>query len=136
MNKHLTKCKIGIIVISIVAVVFLSACGGKPVTEPTTPPPASTPPPTTTTPAASTVDPAVLRAKGEEIFQKTGGGVGCKTCHGADGKGIPNTAPDVRGKSADDIKRALNGDAMSFIRLTNEEIEAVATYLKYLQTQP
>ena len=80
--------------------------------------------------------PADEKQKGEELYQKTAGGIGCQFCHGADGKGVPNTAPDVRGKSADDITRALNGEAMSFISMTEEEIEAVTAYLKYLQSQP
>ncbi|MDP2931037.1 MAG: hypothetical protein Q8O05_00890 [Chloroflexota bacterium] len=44
--------------------------------------------------------------------------------------------PNIRGKTAEDIKQALGGDAMSFISLTGEEIEAVTTYLKYLESQP
>lgn len=133
VNKHITKPLISVMVIFLVMVSLFTACGGKPASTPSpspaTPPPAATPIPVK-------ADPAILRAKGEEIFQKTAGGVGCKSCHGADGKGIPNTAPDVRGKTADDIKRALGGDAMRFLSLTEEELEAVTTYLKYLQSQP
>ncbi len=77
-----------------------------------------------------------MRAKGQELYQKTAGGVGCQACHGADGKGKPNTAPGVRGASADDIRRALGGDAMNSISLSEEEIEAVAAYLEYLDSQP
>ena len=77
-----------------------------------------------------------MKTKGEEIYQKTAGGIGCKTCHGTDGKGIPNTAPDIREASAEDIRRSLGGDAMNFIFLTEEELEAVAAYLKYLGSQP
>ncbi|MBI2831859.1 MAG: c-type cytochrome [Chloroflexi bacterium] len=136
MNKHLTK--INTMGIFIMAAVFLSACGGQPAatSAPATKVPASPAPPAVTTPAPAKVDPAVQRAKGEQIYQKTGGGTGCQACHGTDGKGKPNTAPDVRGASADDIKRALGGDAMSFIRLPDDDIEAVAAYLKYLQSQP
>ena len=134
MSRYLLKIFVSVAAISIAMAVFLTACGGtsafKPVPAPS---PVPAPPPE----ASPKVDPAVLQAKGEEIFQKTGaGGVGCKACHGTDGKGIANTAPEVRGKTADDIKRALGGDAMSFIRMTNEDIDAVAVYLKYLQTQP
>lgn len=116
--------------ILIAAAVLLAACGGKPA-APSSPAPTTTPPPTAPT-SPSAVDTAALRAKGEEIFQKTAGGVGCQSCHGADGKGT-NSGPDILGKTADDIKRALGGDAMSFIHLTEEEIQAVAAYVKTLQ---
>ncbi|MDP2743916.1 MAG: cytochrome c [Dehalococcoidia bacterium] len=121
MKKHLVKLTIGTMII--VSAVSLAACGGAPAAQPA---PAAPAPVTT----PSQVDPAALRAKGEQIYQTT---VGCKNCHGADGKGLPNVAPDVRGESADDIKRALGGDAMSFIRMTNDDVEAVAAYLKSLQ---
>ncbi|MBI2830355.1 MAG: cytochrome c [Chloroflexi bacterium] len=122
----------------VVAALFLAACGGKPAATPpatTLPPTPKTSPPATTSPAPPKVDPAVLRAKGEEIFQKTAGGVGCKACHGVDGKG-GNLGPNIRGKTADELKRALGGDAMSFIQLSNADIEAVVEYLKYLASQP
>ena len=128
VNKHIIRSLISVMAIFIVMVSLLTACGGKPASTPS-PSPATPPPAVAPTPKA---DSAALKAKGEEIYQRTAGGVGCKSCHGADGKGIPNTAPDVREASADDIKRALGGDAMSFISLTEEEIEAVATYLKSL----
>ncbi len=57
------------------------------------------------------------------------------SCHGIDGEGT-NLGPEIRGKTADDIKQALAGDAMSFIRLTDDDIEAVAAYLKYLESPP
>ena len=73
---------------------------------------------------------------GERIFEKEAGeGVGCLFCHGAGGKG--NIGPNIRGKSPDDIRDALERvDAMSFIRLNQREVEAVAAYLKWLATQP
>lgn len=134
MNKYLTKILISIMFTFVAAAVFLTACGGKPASTPSPSPSPVTPPPVVAT--APKADSAALKAKGEEIYQKTAGGIGCKTCHGADGKGIPNTAADVRGASADDIKRALGGDAMSFISLTEDDIQAVAAYLKYLESLP
>lgn len=129
MNKHLMKVSVSIVVSSIVAAMLLTACGGDTTTRPT---PTAIAPTVSPTPTGPKVDPAVLRARGEEIFQKTAGGVGCKACHGADGKG-GNLGPDVRGKTADDINRALGGDAMSFLRISEDDIQAVAAYLKTLQ---
>ena len=137
LSKYLPMITVSIVAMSIAMAVFVTACGGTPVSKPVPAPNPATSPATPRPGAqAPAVDPLVLRAKGEEIFQKTAGGVGCKTCHGTDGKGIPNTAPDVRGKSADDIQRALGGDAMNFIRLTEDDLKAVATYLNYLSSQP
>lgn len=74
-------------------------------------------------------------AVGEEIFQTKAGGVGCAACHGKDGKGA--TAPANRGSSAEEIRVQLaTNEAMQFISLTDDEIEAVAEYLAYLATQP
>ena len=129
VNKHIIRSLISVMAIFIVMVSLLTACGGKPASTPS-PSPATPPPAVTPTPK---VDPAALKAKGEEIYQRTAGGVGCKSGPGTDGKGIPNTAPDVREASADDIKRALGGDAMNFVRMTDEEIQAVAAYLQSLK---
>lgn len=91
------------------------------------------------TPAQSVGNPASLVAKGELIFQKTAGGVGCQYCHGADARG--KEGPNIRGKSAGAIKQALGiVIQMAFISqktpLSDEDIEAVAAYLKYLASQP
>jgi mono/diheme cytochrome c family protein len=76
------------------------------------------------------------KLQGEEIYQRTAGGIGCQSCHGVDGKGS-NLGPGIRGASVDDINRALAiSDTMSSIFLTDEEVEAVATYLKHLESQP
>ena len=91
------------------------------------PTPVPTPPPK--------ADTAALQAKGERIFQKTAGGVGCQYCHGTDAKG-GNLGPDIRGVTGEEITGALGRDPMTFIYLTDEEIEAVTAYLKYLQSQP
>ncbi|MDP2719415.1 MAG: cytochrome c [Dehalococcoidia bacterium] len=74
--------------------------------------------------------------KGKVIYEETAGGVGCKMCHGADGKG-GNQGPPIRGKSVEDVNRALaTSETMEFINLTDEEVESVAAYLKYLNSQP
>lgn len=123
---------LGILVTILVLVTaFLAACG-PPGSQ--TPSSASSPSPTSV-PRPTAGDAASLRAKGAEVYQKTAGGLGCQYCHGADAKGT-NLGPDVRGKSAEDVKRALTSDQMSFIRLTEEELEAVVAYIKSLESRP
>lgn len=94
--------------------------------------PESSPVQVTTAPSS-----ADLIAQGKEIFEKTAGGVGCALCHGFDAKGDPSQgAPDNRGASADTIFAALaSRPQMSFITLTNDEIDAVAAYLAFLATE-
>lgn len=76
-----------------------------------------------------------LLVQGEEIFQRTAGGIGCQYCHGTDGKG--NIGPNIRGKPEEAIQNALGLVLqMNFLELSDQEIKAVATYLKYLETQP
>lgn len=72
-----------------------------------------------------------LVVKGEEIFQVTAGDVGCQLCHGTDATGV--IGPDIRGMDATFIKNALRAVAdMEFMELNDDEIEAVAAYLKTL----
>ncbi len=115
------KVAIKLTVVFITMLVILTACGGKP---------ASLPSPTSASPS-----PAAMRAKGEQIYQKTAAGIGCQSCHGVDGKGS-NLGPTVRGATADGIKRALGSDVMRFISMSEEDIQDVAVYLKYLESQP
>ena len=123
----------GIIVgITVAMSVPLVACGAPSLT-PSTPLRLSSS--ATPTPAPPKADDTSLRLKAEGLYQRTAGGAGCQACHGADAKG-GNLGPNIRGKSAEDIQRALTSDQMSFINLTNEEIEALAAYLKYLASQP
>lgn len=77
-------------------------------------------------------------ANGKAIFEKTAGGVGCAACHGLDGRGKRDLAsPNIRGKAVSDILRALETRAqMRFINLSDDELEAVAAYLKVLNGQP
>ncbi len=82
-------------------------------------------PPVTAPPAAGVSD---LVARGEQIFQKTAGGVGCASCHGIEATGM--VGPNIRGRTASQIASALGRvEAMSFIKLTSEDVEAVAAYL-------
>lgn len=82
---------------------------------------------------ASTKDPFI--AKGEEVFQKTAGGVGCQVCHGGDAKG--GIGPDIRGATVTRISIALSTvEQMAFIKLSIEEVQAVAAYLQSLPNQP
>jgi mono/diheme cytochrome c family protein len=88
------------------------------------------PPGPTPTPA-----PPEVIARGEEIFQRTAGGVGCASCHGREARGGAGV-PNIVGRPASDIQRALRTvGQMSFIKLSDEEIEAVAAYLQTLRTR-
>lgn len=73
-----------------------------------------------------------LIAKGEVIFQETAGGVGCQLCHGPDATGV--IGPDIREKTAEDIRAAIMGVAeMDIVDLTEDEIRSVAAYLVTLR---
>jgi hypothetical protein len=74
-----------------------------------------------------------LLVLGEELFQRTAGGVGCAACHGPDGQGT-SIAPNITGVTKSRIVRALNGGVpqMSSIELTDTEIDAVYAYLETL----
>lgn len=63
--------------------------------------------------------------------------MGCQACHGMDAKGL--VGPNIRGKTADQIRTALGTVEMMVPigkNLDAEDIEAVAAYLKWLSTQP
>ncbi|MBI2831863.1 MAG: cytochrome c [Chloroflexi bacterium] len=112
----------------------------KPV-APTPPPPApaKTATPTPPAPAPTTpVTPAApgipkdgdLVRKGETLY-RTASGIGCAICHGADASG--GMGPGLRGTTAQKIRESLKSvSAMSSIKITDEEIEAIAAYLKSL----
>ncbi len=150
-NKGLPKIVLGMVSVVIVMSLAVAGCSSSPSTTGQPSAPAGSSPsatgqpskPATTSPSSatpastpSTLGGASLQAKGEEIFQKTAGGIGCKTCHGIDAKGIA-PAPNIRDMSSDDIEDALNEvSEMAFIHLSSEDIDAVAAYLKYLSTQP
>jgi len=68
---------------------------------------------------------------GKLIFEETAGGVGCASCHGASGQG--NIGPSIHGKDAVAIMKQLQvNEQMAFIHLTQDEIDQVAAYLRYL----
>ncbi|MBI2304302.1 MAG: cytochrome c [Chloroflexi bacterium] len=120
-------------------VVLVAACGspaGAKTTQATA---------TATATARATVAPAPtssagpsnsdLMAQGKLIFEKTAGGMGCTTCHGLEARGA--AAPYIRGASLSRVREALSSvSAMSFIKLSDQEITAVVAYLKYLGDQP
>ena len=77
---------------------------------------------------------AELISQGEEIFQKTAGGVGCQACHGRDALG--DVGPGILGKSAETIWGQLEtNEAMQFIILTEAEVDTLAAYLGWLADQ-
>lgn len=135
-----------------IALAALTACGGSDATAtPTTPvdgtlPTVEAPTPTpamasptappagtdsTPTPADGTDDNHIL-ALGEELYQNTAGGLGCAYCHQADATGDATLgSPAIRGVTEDQIWDALDTRVqMSFITMTDEEVRAVAAYLK------
>lgn len=120
---------------------LLAACGSAAGAAPAVVAPSPSPLPTlvaapspSSTPTQGTGRSDPLK-EGEDIFLRTAGGVGCQYCHGEDGRG--SVGPSIRGKSAEAIRQALGTVLqMSIIELTDEEIEAVAAYLKYLESQP
>ncbi|MFQ5922348.1 MAG: c-type cytochrome [Anaerolineales bacterium] len=76
-----------------------------------------------------------LVALGEELYQRTAGGIGCQACHGVDASG--DVGPNILGKSAQTIQTQLeSNEAMQFIILSDSEIQAVAAYLGWLESQP
>jgi mono/diheme cytochrome c family protein len=80
-------------------------------------------------------DPATdpVLAAGKKIFEETAGDVGCAACHGMMGKG--DSGPDIRGQTAENIKIQIEvNEDMGFIELTDEELDQVVAYLKYLDT--
>lgn len=79
-------------------------------------------------------------ALGRKVFQ-TAGGDGCQSCHGPDARGQTTksgtVAPNIRGATERKLRDALAGGAalMTFLKLSDEEIEAVITYLESLDKQ-
>jgi mono/diheme cytochrome c family protein len=108
---------------------------------PTTEPPTTEPTTDTTEPPTETTEPpdgqsADVLALGQEVWDVTAGGEGCANCHGFDAKGGPG-GPDVRGGSKSSIVGSIGGGTpdMEHIVLTDEELDAVYEYLKFLSTQ-
>ena len=74
---------------------------------------------------------------GRRLFNETAGGVGCAYCHGLDGRGDGTAgldAPDIIGSQMPAIRASLAGGVpvMSFIKLNERELAAVAAYLQQL----
>jgi len=68
---------------------------------------------------------------GKAIFQVTAGGVGCVLCHAEDGSG--DVGPDIRGADPVAIMNALRTvPDMAFIELSDQDIAAVADYMRTL----
>jgi len=103
-----------------------------------TPTPTATAAPAPTSPSGSSS--TDLLARGKLIFEKTAGGVGCAYCHNLDAKGKGPSgadAPNIRNAEEARVRNALAVvPYMSFVKLTDEEIIAVAAYLRYLNAQP
>ncbi len=144
-----------------VALVSLAACGGSgSANEPTNTsvPPTSTTAATPTatmvpaTPTATTAPSptamsgatgtaggadAQLIAEGKQIFEVTAGNIGCAYCHTKEATGdVAIGSPDIRGVTQAQIIDALETRAqMTFITMTDQEIKAVAAYLKTLAPQ-
>lgn len=72
-----------------------------------------------------------VAAAGKKIFEETAGGVGCAACHGESAHG--GVGPDIVGTDSVAILNQLaNNEAMSFIELTEDEVNQVAAYMRYL----
>lgn len=71
---------------------------------------------------------------GKLIFEKTAGGVGCAMCHGETAEG--DIGPAIQGADPAAIRSQLDSnEQMTFISLSDEEIEQVSVYLRYLHDQ-
>ncbi len=120
---------------------FLGNLPSSPTVSSQTPPVATAVPPTTS-PSPTSAAPATpntpkagdLLSRGEELYQRKAGGVGCAGCHGVDAYG--SIGPNIRGSSAQEIADALKTvAAMNFLKMTDDEVAAVSAYLKYLESQ-
>ncbi len=130
---------LSVLVVLILIAGSLAACGGpgEPTPTPTAEPPqAAASGPVRANPGSGDGMEEVPFILGERIFKEAAAeGVGCQYCHGPDGRG--NVGPNIRGKRPGDIGFALDTvDAMQFIHLNQEKVEAVSVYLQWLATQP
>lgn len=101
-----------------------------PATTTTLPPPGAT----TTTTLIDSGDAEAL-ALGKMIYDVTGGGSGCASCHGFDAQGTGD-GPNIVGSSKSAISGAMGGGVLEMedIRLTPEELDAVYLYLVFLSS--
>ncbi|MBI4302060.1 MAG: cytochrome c [Chloroflexi bacterium] len=141
MKRKLTKGSGSMLVLGVIGIavfVVLFGCGGS--ARATIPAPVATATLTPTSSQGNVVNSDLL-TRGKLIFEKTAGDVGCAYCHGLDGKGkgpAQVNAANIRGKNEGDIRASIQGGVpmMGFIKLNDDEITAVATYLRYLAAQP
>lgn len=102
--------------------------------------PSASSPASSTAPGDATPASDPVLALGKKVYE-TAGGDGCQDCHGPDAKGRQTksgtNAPFIRGASEQKLRDALAGGAplMSFLKLSNGEIEAVIKYLEFLNQQ-
>jgi hypothetical protein len=69
--------------------------------------------------------------RGRVVYDVSAGGVGCTTCHAPFALG--DIGPDIRGMSARDIADSLDSiPDMSFIALSDADLDDLATYLGWL----
>lgn len=145
MKRDMVKAA-GAVVGAIALLAVLAGCGGKtsqpPASAAAAPstPAAATPQPASPQPAAP--QPAASQSgdkrleQGKVIFLELAGGKGCQECHGLDGKGNTTVGgPDIRGKSADQVRSAMeNVELMRKmnVSLSDEEVDAVVAYLAFL----
>lgn len=152
------------LVLAIIALFVTASCGGAAASQsdpattapaaatlpPSAPaaatlPPVSTPSSTSTPPvpsagaAGGTTD---LVAQGKVVFTTIGpSGKGCQECHGANARGSTatdgTTSPSIVGTTEVKLRNALAGSAalMTNLKLSDQQIEAVLAYLKYLDQQ-
>lgn len=125
---------LALLLLSLLTIVLLAACGGAPAAEPTAAPAAPAGQPAA---ALEGLDDALL-AQGQILFEKDAGGVGCASCHGMDARGNESIgAPDIQGRTEAQIRSALSGvDMMTVVKVKPDEIEALSAYLQHLSTQP
>lgn len=105
------------------------------------PPPEEDAGPDSSTPPVDEPADDALLAAGKVIFEETAGGDGCASCHGVSGRGDGpegDGAPNIRGASKSAIRSAYSGGIpiMTDYELTEDELVAVAAYVKYLATLP
>ncbi|PJF41567.1 MAG: hypothetical protein D6737_00980 [Chloroflexi bacterium] len=79
-------------------------------------------------------DPDLL-ARGEALFQREAGGIGCQYCHGQDARG--DIGPNILGKSPEAILQAIGTVQMMEVvtDVTAEDAEALSIYLAFLDAQ-
>lgn len=74
-----------------------------------------------------------IAAAGKVIFEESAGGVGCASCHGDTGAGDIGIGPNIVNADAVLVFEQLQTNpAMTFIELTEDEVNQVSAYLRSL----